>query len=117
MNKWPSFDQLIQMAKTHPEALEQFRQREVEALIEQAPKEMQRRLRGLQFQVDSQRKLHSSALGSCIGISKMMHTSVARLQTALSGYVQESKGADDRAESNSSTINTKGQVIPFPAAG
>lgn len=116
MNKWPNFDQLIQMAETHPEALEQFRQREVEALIAQAPKEMQRRLRGLQFQVDCQRKLHSSPLGSCISISKMMHSSVARLQTALSGYTQDPNGVNDNAESDNRPSGSKGQVIPFPAA-
>ncbi|TVZ38471.1 uncharacterized protein DUF3135 [Alteromonadaceae bacterium 2753L.S.0a.02] len=113
MNKWPSFEQLAKMAETHPEALEQFRQREVEALIDSAPVEMQRRLRGLQFQIDCQRQLHPTPVGACLAISKMMHESLGRLQRALHGLQSE---AELDSQSPSQAANGA-QIIPFPAAG
>lgn len=84
-NNWPNFEELRQLAEESPERLEAFLHREVEALIESAPIDMQGRLRGLQFQVDCQRKIHKSPLGSCVAISKMMHESLSRLQQVLNG--------------------------------
>jgi len=109
MNKWPSFDQLSKMAETHPEALEQFRQREVESLIAKAPADIQRRLRGLQFQIDCQRRVHPNPIGACIAISKMMHESVLRLHHALSGIPKNKTTA-----ALSNTARPSGQVIAFP---
>ncbi len=107
MNNWPSFDQLSNMAETHPDALENFRQREVEALITSAPEDMQRRLRGLQFQIDCQRQLHDTPISACIAISKMMHDSVQRLNKVLNGLKEE------QAEQQEPSPAT---VIPFPVA-
>ncbi len=81
--EWPSFDELKRMAETSPERLEAFRINEIEALIAQAPEHLRRRLRGLQFQVNSQRRLHKSPMGSCVAISRMMHDSLLRLQAVL----------------------------------
>ena len=47
--KWPNFDELLEIAKCSPEKLEIIREREVNNLIESAPKEMHRRLRGSFF--------------------------------------------------------------------
>lgn len=112
MNKWPSFDQLIKMAETHPEALEQFRQREVEALIDSAPDDIQRRLRGLQFQIDCQRRIHPTPIGACVAISRMMHESVARLHQVLNGTLHPQNESNERQDKA-----TSGEVIPFPVAG
>jgi hypothetical protein len=76
------FDEL---SKLTPAQLEALRQREVEACISKAPDHLQRRLRGLQFEIDAKRKAHKSALGSCIAISKMMQESLERLNAALNG--------------------------------
>ncbi|SMF35398.1 Protein of unknown function [Alteromonadaceae bacterium Bs31] len=110
MNKWPSFDQLSKMAETHPDALEQFRQKEVDALIASAPEDIQRRLRGLQFQIDCQRRLHSSPISACVAISKMMHDSVSRLHHVLNGLTEESAPVETSAQAD------RGRVIPFPMA-
>lgn len=88
-----SFDQLLQL--NHDE-LEAFRQREVDRLINHAPPHLHRRLRGLQFQVDARRRIHTSPLGACISISQMMQESLAELHRALSGDTPdtEEKSAD-----------------------
>ncbi len=104
--EWPSFDELRRLAEQSPERLEAFRTKEIEALIARAPEHLKRRLRGLQFQVNCQRQIHKSPLGSCIAISKMMHDSIAKLQAVLNGsYTQPSYDSyNERQQSN---------VIPF----
>ena len=58
------------------EELEAYRLREVTALIDSAPLDYQRRLRGIQFQIDTERDRHSCALGACTAIFNMMHISI-----------------------------------------
>lgn len=82
---WPSFDELKHLAERSPEKLEEFRRREVEAIINRAPERVRQRLRGLQFQVNCQLQLHKTPMGSCIAISKMMHDSLHKLNAALHG--------------------------------
>ncbi len=88
--EWPNVEQLIALAKTNPEALEQLRHQEIEKLIARAPEDLRRRLRGLQFQIDVKRRLHKSAMGACIELSKMMFDSVHELNDALQGLHQNS---------------------------
>lgn len=92
MSDFPDFDRLVKLAKEDPEALERFRLEQVENLIEQAPEAYQPRLRGLQFQIDAQRRIHKdSPMGSCMKISQMMHESFAELRTWLNAIT----GAND----------------------
>lgn len=112
MSDWPSFEKLFEMAEHQPDALEAFRQKEVAALIESAPEDMQHRLRGLQFQIDCQRKLHPTPVGACIAISKMMHESLGRLHRALHSLHAENAENEPQAPPKQSSAD----VIPFPAA-
>ena len=82
---WPTFEELSTMAKNDPEKFEAFRLSQIEKTIESAPSQIQNRLRGLQFQVDCQRKIHKSPMGACLAISKMMHQSLAKLHDTLNG--------------------------------
>ncbi len=100
---WPTFDELRKMAEHSPERLEEFREREIERLITNAPKEIRRRLRGIQFQVNCQREIHKSPLGACVAISQMMRDSLAELNSALNHEVST------QAYSESSQNN----VVPF----
>jgi len=84
-SEWPAVDELIALAKESPAQLEAFRRSEVERLIASAPESIQRRLRGLQFQIDCKRRLHSSPMGACIELSQMMFDSVSQLNNALQG--------------------------------
>ncbi|WP_370981473.1 DUF3135 domain-containing protein [Agaribacterium sp. ZY112] len=84
-SKLPSHQELAKLAQNDPEALEQIRQQHIEELINNAPAEYQRRLRGLQFQVDAKRQTHNNPMGACIEISRMMMESLQGLQQALEG--------------------------------
>ncbi|WP_086932769.1 DUF3135 domain-containing protein [Agarilytica rhodophyticola] len=101
--KWPSFDELKKLAEQSPEKLEEFRERQVQALIEQAPERIRKRLQGLQFQINCQRELHKTPLASCIAISQMMHESLAKLNEAFSANHADTS-FNERNDNN---------VIPF----
>ena len=75
----PDFDTLKEIAEANPAALESFRDQLIRTTIMRAPAETRSRLRGLQFQIDSQRRLHSSPMGSCVKISSMMQDSFLNL--------------------------------------
>jgi len=101
---WPSFEELKRLAEQAPDQLEEFRKREVAALIAKAPEHSRRRLRGIQFQIDCQRSLHKTPIGSCIAISKMMQESLTRLNSALNRHSSEHKPSHS---------NTFDNVVPF----
>jgi len=79
----PDFNELMRLAQENPDELERIRQEAVEDLITNAPSDHQRRLRGLQFQVDMERKRAKNPMDSCIRISRLMHDSFAKLRDTL----------------------------------
>lgn len=117
MSDFPNFDELLKLAKTNPEALEQFRQEQVEKIISEAPDSSKQRLRGLQFQIDAQRQIHhDSPLGSCMKISLMMHESFAELR----GWLNQVTGVNDPLRIEADMIQeeesaTAAKILPFPA--
>lgn len=108
MNNFTDVNRLIELATTDPEALERLRQQQIEELISKAPEHVQRRLRGLQFQIDCQRSLHSdSPMGSCMAITKMMMDSLQKLNETLHGYDRDQE-LKDKAQAP--------RVLSFPVA-
>lgn len=110
----PSIDQMIEMAVSNPEELERLRAKHIEHAITSAPVHMQQRLRGLQFQIDGKRRVHSTPMGSCIAISKMMLQSVSKLSAALHGSVDNEFSDIERADPKQSSASTSAMIIPFP---
>ena len=92
----PSIDEMIKLAQTDPEALEKIRLEAIEELIGNAPEHFQRRLRGLQFEIDCKRRIHKSPLGACISISTMMLDSLNRLNEALHGMQENAIGKEPK---------------------
>ena len=108
----PSFDTLMIMAQQDPEALEQLRLKEIEATISSAPAQLQPRLRGLQFQIDAQRKIHASPMGSCLKISNMMHESFACLRELLNQFVNDGSNTNLAYKEEVSGA----QILEFPGS-
>ncbi|WP_193222242.1 DUF3135 domain-containing protein [Alkalilimnicola sp. S0819] len=71
-----SFDDWVQLARTDPEAFEARRLAHIEAVIARAPADKQRRLRGLQWQIDQARRRAPTPLSACLRISRMMWESI-----------------------------------------
>lgn len=85
MQPLPSFDELAELARTHPDQFERLRTEVCEAFINEAPVECRPRLRGLQFRIDMERRRCSNPMASCIRISAMMHESLEQLRLLLNG--------------------------------
>ncbi|MBU2984329.1 DUF3135 domain-containing protein [Saccharophagus degradans] len=102
-DNWLEFDDLLKLAQDNPEHLENWRKSQVDSLISSAPEEFQRRLRGLQFQIDCERQKHSSPMGTCVAISRMMYESMDKLNQALLGEKAEPRP-------------TQAAVVPFPVS-
>lgn len=79
----PPFDELMHLARHNPEAFEALRLELVENLIASTPPARQRRLRGLQFVIDTRRGMAANPTQALIEIQKMMHNSLACLRQAL----------------------------------
>ena len=94
-SKLPPVEELIKLAQDDPAELERIRQAEVESLISSASPEHQRRLKGLQFQIDCERQLHDTPMGACIAISRMMFESVNELQKSLNNFQAGDFGTAD----------------------
>ncbi len=82
----PSFDEMAKMAKENPEALEKLRREMCEQLISEAPMAYQRKLRGLQFKIDMERRRAKTPMASCIKLSQMMHESFTQLRESLNNF-------------------------------
>jgi len=103
----PSHDKLSALAKSDPEALEALRTKMIDEIIDSAPSESQKRLRGIQFQIDCRRRLHSSPMGACMEISRMMHESLNKLNRLVNNESVE----------HNDTTSERATVLAFPTAG
>lgn len=106
----PNFDKLRHLAQNDPDELERLRIQLCEELIHEAPENYRRRLRGLQFRIDMERRKAKSPMAACITISGMMHDSFDKLRMALN----EAAGTVPNAEPAVSNSDTSaGKVLPF----
>ena len=113
---WPNFDELMKLANEKPELLEAFRQQKINEIIENAPVDMRQRLRGLQFQIDCQRRIHKTPLASCLTISKMMCESLNKLNDVLNGH-KHSIGKKPINNEADVPVKNCAAVLTFPVAG
>lgn len=108
-HKLPAFDVLVDMARNDPQKLENLRLRLTRSVIEGAATEQKRkRLEGLQFRVDLERKRARSPLAATIRISEMMCHSLADLHRSM---VTPLATEDDAALHQSATV----LAFPQPA--
>src|SRR5262249_56413239 len=80
----PTFDALANLAQRDPSALERLRVRLTDEIIRRAPNDAaRRRLEGLKFRIDMERRRAPDALAACVRISALMHSSLADLHQAF----------------------------------
>ena len=113
----PDFDQLLLMAKSDPEAFESQRKEMCESLIDQAPEQYKRRLRGIQFQIDMAREKSPSSMASCVKISQMMHESFDKLSGALNELLETDENiiTRDIVEDINEVDAKSADIVPFQA--
>lgn len=67
-----NFDEWLELANRDPEGFEQRRQAVIENYLNSLPLSKQRRMRGLQFRIDMERRRARTSMGACIKLSSMM---------------------------------------------
>lgn len=83
-SRLPAFDVLVDMARNDPKGLETLRRSLTDAVIAAASNETtRRRLAGLQFRVDMERRRASTPLAATIRISEMMCRALADLHRSM----------------------------------
>lgn len=90
------FDRLSALASEDPKAFESYREKLYQQVIDQAPIELQRRLKGIQFRINMARKAAGNPISSCMRISEMMHDSFVELKLALANpkkYLHEQQSS------------------------
>lgn len=70
------FDEWSRLAKTDPAAFEARRLALIEEYLDQFPPLDQRRLRGLQFRIDMERRRARTPMAACVRLSSMMWDSL-----------------------------------------
>ena len=106
-HKLPAFDVLVDMARNDPQRLEKLRRKLTQNVIAGAATEQKRkRLEGLQFRVDLERRRARSPLAATIKISEMMCHSLADLHRSMVTPLV----ADDDGE----PPQTNASVLEFP---
>ena len=109
----PEFDKLREMAQRDPEQLEQLRVQLCDQLIQDAPEQYRRKLRGLQFRVDMERRRAKSPMAACIAISGMMHDSFDQMRQVLNEAVGNSEVGFGQPTDNQAE---QAKVLPFRRA-
>ncbi|MGN5146807.1 DUF3135 domain-containing protein [Aeromonas veronii] len=95
----PDFDTLKELAASEPSRLDAILEQQIDQLMARASPDQQRRLRGLQFKIDGQRRLAKNNLDSCIRITNMMRESFYLMRSEMSQFREE---ADPPSESDGS---------------
>jgi hypothetical protein len=82
----PYFDTLMELAQEDPEAFDKLKAEAVEQTIRESEESSQRRLRGLQWQVDIELTKAKTPMEGCVKVSEMMHEKLWELQVALENH-------------------------------
>ncbi len=76
----PDFEVLVEMARNDPQGLERLRHKLTNEVIEKQDDEMRKqRLKGLQFQIDMERKRAATPMAAAMKLSEMMCWKLAEL--------------------------------------
>ena len=103
------FDQAMELARTDPEAFEQYRQDVIEALIARAPERNRQHLRRLQWRIDQVRKRSSNPIAACVKLYRMMWDSFA----GECGLIDTIRNPPHSASCNVEGLVEKAEVLSF----
>ena len=105
------FDEAMELARTDPEAFEQYRQDVIEALIARAPERNRQHLRRLQWRIEQERKRASNPLSACVKLYRMMWESFAG-ECGLIDTLQNTSNSPGSMDS----LRPKAKVVSLPRA-
>jgi hypothetical protein len=109
-----NFDEWANLAATDPAEFEKRRLAQIEALIRQSPEELHRRLRGLQFQIEMERRRAKTPMGAAVRVSSLMWEAFAGkngFQETLNRMLSDDP--KDRVPAPFVREGIKASVVPF----
>ncbi|MEM7207540.1 MAG: DUF3135 domain-containing protein [Pseudomonadota bacterium] len=106
------FDKLMKLYQDDPEAFEQQRLAMIEETIAAAPEAHQRRMKGLQFQIDMERRRADTPLRACMRISSMMWEKFDAMRDELNALSNIENSVPTEASQQKARA-TKADVLEF----
>lgn len=91
MDKFPSVNELMEMAKNNPEMLDKLQQEETQKIIDNAStEESKRKLKGLSFKINAiKQKNGKNQMKTVVELNELMHQSKEELRKTLSEYIKK----------------------------
>ncbi len=110
-----NFDQMMKLATENPDHFEKMRQYLVSKLIDSAPKVHTRKLRGLQWKIDTIRKNKPNAMSACIAINQLMWKSLHELNRKQEEFLSPtlSTTTDNTTPDQQFTEKQSAEIIQF----
>lgn len=99
------FDEWVALNKIDPQAFEERRLQWCKQMISNAPEQYQKRLSGLLFQINMEKRRSSNAMDSCIRISGLMWDKFTELRGGLQSLANQ--GTNQNSPFSSQKINQK----------
>ena len=110
------FEYWAELHETDAEAFEQQRAALIQAEIDKAPEHLQRRLKGIQFELDAKRSMSDSPLESCMQMTSQMWDSFDHMRTHLNVLARpEALSEDEVVKLQKPTESAK--ILQFSPAG
>lgn len=112
----PSYEYLSQLARDNPQGYEALRLELIESFIDSASESNKPRLCGIQFRVDSLRRLSKSSVGSTVRIYELMWKSFLFLNQNLQDLALIKAGPENKQGSTSGTdriANGNARILEF----
>lgn len=106
------FDYWMELHEADPVAFEQKRAELIQAEIAKAPEHLQRRLNGIQFELDAKRSLSDSPLESCMQMSSQMWESFDMMRTQLNALARPEALTEDEVQKLQKPIESA-KVLSF----
>lgn len=108
------FDEWMTLNQNDPEAFERRRQELIEATIQAAPEEQQRRLKGVMFQVEMERRKAATPLDACMKVSSMMWEKFDEMRVNLNALANPEALAEEQLK-QAEQLAKKADIIAFGA--
>ncbi len=107
------FEYWAELAKNDPEEFERLRKEQIDKIIEESPEDMQKRMQGIQWQIDQIRQTSKTPMAACIKISSMMWDNVLG-DNGLVEAIEKLQSSDSEPVQHPKTIANSADVIQFP---
>ena len=108
------FEEWAALFKADPDAFEQRRLKWSELIVKSAPSTYQRRLFGLLFQINMEKRRSKNSMDSCIRLSKLMWNKFDDLRTELRAIKRIPVEPGLSPSTRKSRLDEPGDVLTFP---